>query len=373
MPGLYIHVPFCKKKCHYCNFTIALSGPEARHAEYLEALDREASRHYERFKGVLFETVYLGGGTPSTLRPAEFRRLFSDLGCYFQWKPEVEVTCEVNPGEMDLEKAELLRELGVNRVSFGAQSFHDETLKSLNRAHGVSDITRSFGILRQAGFKNINLDLILSLPGEGWDKARYSLERALELGPEHISLYELTVEAKTVFGDLHKKGKLALPDEDAQFETLSKAREFLMSRGYIHYELLNYAKPGFESRHNCLYWANGDTLGLGPGAYSYVDGRRSRFADSYHSYLSKIGAGDWSSVEEETLSRENKEIESFLLALRLTEGAPVARFEGVLARFKKDIADLSEKGLLLQDRGQIRLSPRGQFLAESVFTQLSSC
>jgi oxygen-independent coproporphyrinogen-3 oxidase len=373
MTGLYVHVPFCKKKCHYCNFTIALSGSQERHGTFLAALERESLRHHGRFKDVSFETVYLGGGTPSSLRSGELNRLFSVLAVHFKWKPDAEITCEVNPGDVDREKAELLLGLGVNRVSFGAQSFHDDTLKRLNRAHDASEITRSYGILRNSGFKNINLDLILSLPGEGWDKVRVSLEKAVKLSPEHISLYELTVETKTVFGDLHEKGRLRLPDEETQFETLSKAREFLKSQGYAHYELLNYAKPGFESRHNRLYWANHEYLGLGPGAYSYIDGRRSRFAESYASYLSKIRAGDWTASEEEVLSPGNKEIESFLLALRLSEGASAARFENVLGSFGKDLTDLLEKGLLLHDNGRIRLSQKGQFLAESVFTQLSSC
>lgn len=371
MTGLYIHIPFCTKKCHYCNFTIALSGSEESHGLFLSALEKEVEVRRPRFKDVLFETVYFGGGTPSAMRPDELTRLLSHLAKELPWKPGAEVTCEVNPGDADPPKARLLRDLGVNRISFGAQSFHDETLKRLNRAHGAAEITRSFGVLREEGFKNINLDLILSLPGEGWDKARFSLEEAVKLAPEHISLYELTIEDKTVFGDLHKKGKLVLPGEEAQLETLSKAREFLQTEGYVHYELLNYAKPGFESKHNRLYWANGDYLGLGPGAYSYIDGKRSRFADSHDSYLSKVEALDWTLAEEETLDERKKETESFLLALRLTEGAPTERFRSVLQERASEIEGLTEKGLLIKAAGRIKLSARGQFLAETVFTELS--
>lgn len=371
MTGLYIHIPFCKKKCHYCNFTIALSGSEESHGLFLSALEKEAEVRRPRFKDVLFETVYLGGGTPSVMRPDELARLLSFLAKKLPWRPDAEVTCEVNPKDADPSKARLLKDLGVNRVSFGAQSFHDETLKRLNRAHDAADIRRSFGVLREEGFKNINLDLILSLPGEDWDKARFSLEEAVKLAPEHISLYELTIEDKTVFGDLHKKGKLILPDEEAQFETLSKAREFLKGEGYVHYELLNYAKPGFESKHNRLYWANGDYLGLGPGAYSYIDGKRSRFAESHDSYLSKAGAFDWAFAEEEILDEKKKETESFLLALRLAEGAPTERFRSVLQERAAEIEGLTEKGLLVKAAGRIKLSVRGQFLAETVFTELS--
>jgi oxygen-independent coproporphyrinogen-3 oxidase len=372
MTGLYVHVPFCKKKCHYCNFTIALSGSEEHHGLFLAALERETQRYRERFKEVLFETLYLGGGTPSALRPNELERLFSILAKDLKWKHDAEVTCEVNPGDADEVKARLLRDLGVNRISFGAQSFHDETLKKLNRAHDAADIARSFKVLRETGFTNINLDLILSLPGEDWNKARHSLEEAVGLGPEHISLYELSIEDKTVFGDLHKKGKLALPGEEEQFETLSKAREFLKAKGYAHYELLNYAKPGFESRHNLLYWANEDTLGLGPGAYTHSNGRRYRFSDSYQQYLAKISSGDWSVGEEETLDKEKKDVETFLLALRLTEGAAIEKFHAVLRRFNDEIQSLTEQGLLIEEDGRLRLTARGQFFAETVFTELSA-
>ncbi len=371
MPGLYIHVPFCVKKCHYCDFVIAPARPPEGRAAFLEALEREAVRVSGGLHGEIFDTVYLGGGTPSVLDASEFEALFKILRRSFHWKPDAEITCETNPGDVDADKAFLLRKLGVNRVSLGAQSFHDDTLKSLNRAHDAAAIENSFRLLRQAGFTNINLDLILSLPGEGWERAKASLEKLEALGPEHVSIYELSIEDKTVFGELHRRGELKLPSDDEQYEILANARKFLQERGWSHYELLNYAKPGRESRHNLLYWANEDTVGLGPGAYSYYKGRRTRLTDSYSQYLAKTAAGDWKPLEDETLDEEKRQVESFLLALRLSEGASVERFAPVLERFEDEIEDLTEDGMLVREKGRLKLTARGQFLAETVFAELS--
>jgi coproporphyrinogen III oxidase-like Fe-S oxidoreductase len=201
---------------------------------------------------------------------------------------------------------------------------------------------------------------------------RESLESLRALGPEHVSLYELTIEEKTLFGELHKKGKLPVPTEEGQLETLSKARIYLQRHGWKHYELLSYAKPGRESRHNRLYWDNADTLGLGPGAWSHWKGRRWRRAASYRDYLSKIEVKNWSFSDDETLSPEKKEIESFVLGLRMTEGVLLERFAAVVARFADEIASLTEKGLLTRHKGKLCLTPRGQFFAESVFSELSA-
>ena len=337
----------------------------------MEALEKEANHISPGLEGIVFDTVYLGGGTPSVLNEAEFEMLFRMLRSRFHWKPDAEITCETNPGDIDAGKAALLKKLGVHRVSLGAQSFHDETLKRLNRAHDADAITSSFRLLREAGFTNINLDLILSLPGEGWDKAKISLEKLAALDPEHVSIYELAIEEKTFFGTLHRRGELKLPDEDEQFDILSNARCFLQDHGWRHYELLNYAKAGFESRHNLLYWANEDTVGLGPGAYSYYKGRRSRLTDSYRQYLAKTASGDWTPLEEETLSEEKKASESFVLALRAVEGAKKERFSSTIERLKDEIFDMTEKGLLKEEGGRIKLTARGQFLAETVFAELS--
>lgn len=369
--GLYLHIPFCIKKCHYCNFVITTSGSEGKQTEFLSCLEKEMDHYGDHFRNVLFETLYLGGGTPSSLSEETLEELLSLVGSHFKFKKDAERTCEVNPGDLNEKKIRVLKEFDVRRISLGVQTFKEETLKRLNRAHGAEDTLRSYDLLRKSGFKNINMDFILSLPGETIEDVKDSLGKAVKLGVEHVSLYELTIEEHTVFDDWHRKEKLGLPDEDTQMKLLSFARDFLKQNNFEHYELLNYAKAGYRSHHNVLYWANQDYLGLGPGAFSYFDGRRFRSSASVDEYLEKMRRGDWTPQEEECLSPEKKEIESLLLALRLSEGAPVKKFRPILRKLKNSVDQLERQGLLVQDPQSLRLSPRGQFFAETVFSELS--
>jgi oxygen-independent coproporphyrinogen-3 oxidase len=371
MIGLYVHIPFCEKKCHYCNFIVTGLGPSAKRDRFFAALGREIDHYAPRFKDTIFDTLYIGGGTPSTMTSEEAETFFSLLRRRFRVKPGAEITLEANPGDITERKAHLYREMGVNRISLGAQSFNDGTLQRLNRAHGSAEIFESLDLLRGAGFRNISLDLILSLPGETLEDVKRSFHKLVELDPEHVSVYELTIEEKTVFGRAFKEGRLGLPAEEKQIKMLSFARDFLEEKGFRRYELLSYAKPGFESRHNLLYWENEDYLGLGPGAFSYFGGRRFRNSASFEEYIAKIENEDWSAHEEESLTPAKKEIESFLLALRLRDGASRDRFASLPACYNGTIENLIDKGLLAQDECRIRLTPRGQFFAETVFTELS--
>ena len=371
MLGLYIHIPFCRKKCHYCNFVVTTAHAASVHGEFLTALETEMEFYRDSFNGKTFDTLYLGGGTPSTLTIDEMSRLFQLVNQNFKINPDAEITCEVNPGDMDSEKAIATRGFGVNRVSVGVQSFNPETLSRLNRDHGTGEIFSCFEILRKAGFENISLDLILSLPHETLSDVQNSLKNAVQLKPLHISLYELTIEEGTVFGQQSKRGKLAVTDENLQLQMLSRARDYLKNEGFDHYELLSYARQGFESRHNSIYWANEEYLGLGPAAFSYVQGKRFRGSRIVGEYFKKIKNNDWTAVEEECLDPEKKEIESFLLALRLSRGAERRRFAGVLQKMRKSLDDLRAKGLVEEAIDNIRLTERGQFFAETVFTELS--
>ena len=202
MTGLYIHVPFCAKKCHYCNFVITIAGSPEKHSRFLSALEKEIAHYRDAFNGTAFDTLYIGGGTPSAMSTEEIKRFFSVLSRNFSFKPGIEITFEANPGDITAEKAKLLKKSGVNRISLGAQSFRDRTLAELNRAHNSAQIRESVHILRGEGFENLNLDLMLSLPGETLEEVKYSLEEAAKLSPQHISLYELVIEKKTVFGSI---------------------------------------------------------------------------------------------------------------------------------------------------------------------------
>ena len=371
MKGLYIHIPFCEKKCHYCDFVITGRGSAPKRQRFLSALASEMDHKIKSAEDQTFDTLYIGGGTPSALDAGESRKLFELIESRFMFNSGSEKTLEANPGDLTFEKAALYRKAGINRISLGAQSFREETLHGINRAHGSKAISESFKILRDTGFDNISLDLILALPGETLEDVRFSLDKLLELGPEHVSLYELTVEERTVFGRLQKEGKLVLPREETSLQMLQTARQFLKDNGFVHYELLSYAKPGRESKHNLLYWANEEYLGLGPGAFSYLGGRRFRSSSSYEEYLSKIEAGDWTSLEDDTLSPDKKEIESFLLALRLTEGVQASKFSGLISKLTVPLERLAGQELLSVDDRIVRLTPKGQLFAETVFTELS--
>jgi len=370
MRGLYVHIPFCSAKCHYCDFTTTLYGSGERVELFLNAIRTEAQQWAPVFSQKRFDTLYFGGGTPSVLSKTELSRLFDILRRSFSFKKDVEITFEVNPGDVDREKAVRLASLGANRISLGAQTFRDRSLGELHRVHDSEAIRRTFRNLRREGFKNISLDLMLSLPGETVKDVERSIEETLLLDPEHVSLYELVIEEKTAFGRLMKKGALDLPSEEVQLEMLLLARTHLKKAGYKQYELLNYAKPGFESRHNILYWKGEDTLGLGPGAFSYLAGRRFCVSRQVNCYFKKIESKDPIYDEDEKLNRAQKESEGFILALRLAEGAEKKLFGPTIERKRDVLADLIEKGLLAETRNTISLTEKGTLFAETVFSGL---
>lgn len=372
MLGFYVHIPFCKKICHYCNFVITTSGVRPKEELFLELFEKEAAYYSKKLRGRKFDTLYIGGGTPSALTEKDLAKVFGSLRRYFKFRGGAEVTIETNPGDITPEKARLLKALGVTRVSLGAQTFHDRTLKKLNRAHDARAIGDSFRALRGAGFDNISADLMLSLPGETAADVKVSLEKLLALRPEHVSLYELVVEEGTVFGRRRKSGRLVLPAEEEELAMLALARGRLKGAGYRHYELLNYARPGRESRHNLLYWENREYLGLGPGAFSYLDGRRFRNSASVDEYLKKTAAGDWSAHEEEVLGEEARRTESFLLALRREEGASLKKFAKTAEMMDDAVQKLAAQGLVEKKSGNIRLTERGKLFAETVFSELST-
>jgi oxygen-independent coproporphyrinogen-3 oxidase len=372
MTGLYVHAPFCRKKCHYCDFVVTLLGSGGKNGSFFDAFEAEIAFYSPLISERVFETLYVGGGTPSTFTIPETEKFFGLLKRNFRFRPSAEISWEANPGDVGSEKAALYRHLGVTRVSLGAQSFNNNVLERANRAHYADDIEKSYQALREAGFQNINMDLMLSLPGQTLEDVKRSARELIRLNPEHVSVYELTVEDKTVFGEQLKSGALHLPGESEQVEMLIFLRDFLKQNGYRHYELLNYAKPGFESRHNLLYWANEEYLGLGPGAFSYLLGRRYRNSRSFDEYIRKAMVRDWQASDEEHLSEEKKEHESFLLALRLLDGVCVRRHSSVAIALRDEIDNLIEKGLLEQAGSRLFLSPKGQLFAETVFSELST-
>lgn len=310
LSGLYIHVPFCKSKCFYCHFA---SFPDQRKEipRYLKALAKEM----KIYKGKTLETLFIGGGTPTLLNPKDWTFLFQSLRNSFDLSPQIEITVECNPESVTEKKLSLFLENGVNRLSMGLQSSHEKLLNILGRCHTVEQFKRIYSKARTLGFKNVNIDLIYGIPEQtlsDWDE---TIVKVLNLSPEHISAYALSIEEETPFDS-----KKYIVDDELQAEMFELISERVQKAGYVHYEISNFAKQGFECRHNLRYWKNMETIGIGVSSASYENGiRRKNSEDLYH-YLASIENGSSPVIEETTLSKEEQIGENLMLSLRLKEG-----------------------------------------------------
>ncbi len=370
--GLYLHIPFCVKKCHYCDFVITTKRGKEFRKKFFEALDweiRDVAACYGKLK---FDTIYWGGGTPSHLSREEAEQLMESLSIYFDLSKFSEFALEVNPGDVDLEKLESYQGIGVNRLSLGAQAFQDSILKDLGRIHSVHEIVDSIRGFQKAGFQNINLDLMLRLPNQSLRDWQDSLKRSVDLGITHISLYDLDLHSKTVFGMREKRGQLPLPPEETHAQMFEFASRFLSESGFRHYELTNFAKPGFESQHNLIYWHNEEYLGLGPGAFSYLNGSRYQFAESVNQYLDKCEHGKSKPEFEEILSPEKMECENLLTGLRLEEGISRSRISKIWPRIEKKVSLLHQQKLLDVKGDTLHLTLKGRMLFETILQELTS-
>lgn len=307
MKGIYIHIPFCVKKCNYCDFA---SYPQkmSLQDEYINALIKEM----ELCKGTEADTVYIGGGTPSVLSMENTRRLLVAINDIFSLAQNTEFTVEVNPKTIDSQKAQLYKKLGVNRISIGSQSFINDELKTLGRIHTAEDTVETYELLREAGFENISLDLMYALPGQTMESLGTSLERLLSLNPNHISCYGLKIEDGTPFGTMLQKGELTEADEDTFADMYDFIRKELCKGGYNHYEISNFAKEGRESRHNLKYWQNEDYLGFGLCASSKLGNRRFTKSADFDEYISSYKLS-----EDYTMSNNEAMDEFIILGLRV--------------------------------------------------------
>ncbi len=364
--SLYVHIPFCRSKCFYCSFS-SFEKKDSLIIPYLAALEKEA-RLYE---GQILDTVYIGGGTPTYLSLEDIKSLFDFIRSRFSINKEAEITIEANPATFDQKKAAGIYNLGVNRVSLGAQSLNDNYLKFLGRPHIAEDVIASFHVLRQAGFKNINLDLIYSLPGQTRKEVGEDVSAIVSLNSEHISLYTLSVSEGS---DFHTRN-IEVPDRQQQGDDYLFVSEFLKHRGLIHYEVSNFSKPGYFCRHNINYWKGGNYIGLGVSAHSHIDGQRYWNAETIEEYLAGIKESGSAVAGREQLTQEKRFLETFLIGLRLSEGVDIfdleQRFEVVLPKEKKDsISGLIEHGLLAQEGNRIKATLSGMVVLDEICSRL---
>ena len=335
---LYLHIPFCVRKCNYCDFFSA-SGTQEEQAAYVSAMIREIQSYHELSKEYEVQTIFLGGGTPSLLTPEQIEQIFAAIYHTFSVNENAEITMEMNPGTVDIEKLHAMKAAGVNRLSIGLQSAQDEELKMLGRIHTYEEFLETWKLTERAGFKNRNIDLMSALPGQTIESYEDTLSKVLALEPEHVSAYSLILEEGTVFYDWYEKGKLdrgawKLPSEEEEYAMGELTIQRLAEAGMHRYEISNYAKPGFACRHNIGYWKRTDYLGFGPSAASLFGNCRWTNTADRSLYLKACGALEKIREDEEILSRQDAMEEFMFLGLRMTQGISTAEFE---EQFGKEI------------------------------------
>lgn len=367
--SLYIHIPFCKQKCFYCDFP-SYSGKERFKEDYVDALIEEIEK---RARGYIIKTIFIGGGTPSYLEVNQIEKLLLAINKLNLHK-DIEFSMECNPGVLFKEKLIAMKNGGVNRISFGLQSTKDSLLKEVGRIHSYEEFLDNFKLARELGFKNINVDIMYGLPNQTVEDWKDTLETICSIKPEHISAYSLIIEEGTVFYNLYEKGLLKLPTEEMEREMDKLTKGVLKDHGYHQYEISNYSLDGKECEHNKVYWQLKDYIGLGTAASSYIDGTRIKNIDNIEEYISKINSGI-EVYEEKYINSEEDEIEEFIfMGLRMNKGIRIKEFE---ERFNMSVESIYEKvlekniknGFLKKENGRIYLTSIGMDFSNNVMAE----
>lgn len=361
----YVHIPFCTQICYYCDFSKVFIKNQPVDA-YLQALIRE----FRSYDITELRTLYIGGGTPTSISAVQLDYLLTELIRDLNLNTLEEFTIEANPGDLTVDKIEVLQKSAVNRVSLGVQTFNDKHLKRIGRSHNEAQIYSTIDALKTAGFQNISIDLIYALPGQTMDDVRSNVAKALSLNIPHLSLYSLILEHHTVFMNKMRRGKLHLPTEDLEAEMFEYIISEMERNGFEHYEISNFTKPGFESRHNLMYWDNVEYYGVGAGASGYLDGIRYRNRGPIQHYLKGVSEGNVR-LSEEVLSKNEMMEEELFLGLRKKEGVSIGKFEQKFGtsfekRYGQIVQELQSDGLLKENNGFIQMTKKGLFLGDTV-------
>lgn len=372
--GLYLHFPFCKSKCHYCDFNSYPLKNDYQLSSYVSALYKEITMYSQKIKNSTIKTIYLGGGTPTVLSGDLIYNILNFCKNKLKIDNNAEITIEANPGTLDKKKTKRLNEAGIDRISLGVQSFDDYLLKKLGRIHTTQDIIDSYYQARESGFNNINLDIIFALPDQTLNDFQSTMKKAVFLKPDHLSLYNLTIEKGTKFFESFEEGKLNLPTEDEEYDMYSWAINFLEKNDFEHYEISNFARPSKRSIHNQIYWYNQPYLGIGAGAYSFINGYRYMNFKDPARYVKEVKSGKLPIDEGEKLSLRKRMTETIILGLRTKDGVAYQKFKNrfkvkIDEIFNQQICKLTNLGLLRKDNYKIQLTKKGLFLANSVFRE----
>ena len=361
----YVHIPFCTQICYYCDFSKVFIKNQPVDS-YLEHLLEE----FQSYDIQKLRTLYIGGGTPTALSASQLEVLLKGLTKSLDLSVLEELTIEANPGDLDADKIAVLKNSAVNRVSLGVQTFDDKMLKKIGRSHLEKDIYENIDRLKLAGFDNISIDLIYALPGQTMEQVKENVAKAIGLDIPHMSLYSLILENHTVFMNRMRRGKLPLPKEELEAEMFEYIIAELERAGFEHYEISNFSKPSFESRHNLMYWDNAEYYGIGAGASGYVNGVRYKNHGPIRHYLSAVEEGNARIIEEQLSQKERMEEEMFL-GLRKKSGVSMARFEEKFGRsfdglYGETVRDLVQQGLMQIEGDRVRMTKRGLFLGDTV-------
>ena len=382
--GLYIHIPFCKSKCKYCDF-ISFANKEDIIDEYIKWLKYELIQVGDGNKSdyaggldklINLKTIYIGGGTPSFINSRYIKEILDEVNKHFNVDDNAEITLEMNPGTVNEKKIVEYKEAGINRLSIGLQSTHNKILKQIGRIHTYEDFLESYNLARKIGFKNINVDLMLGLAEQSLEELVSSVEEIIKLNPEHISIYSLILEENTVLYDEVNSGKICLPDDELERKMYWKTKKMLEDAGYMHYEISNFAKKGYESRHNMSCWNGEEYIGIGVAAHSYTNNIRYSNIDKIEEYINnfKIGEELDNLIFHEKQDMESKMKEYMILGLRKLDGISIKEFksnftENPIFKFKNELKKLVEEGLLVIDGDKIKLTDKGLDFANLVWEE----
>ena len=367
--GIYIHIPFCKQKCLYCDFT-SFAGQEEKQIQYIKAIKREIEKWKKHNKDKKISTIYIGGGTPSYIDSKSIAEILAPMG------PAQEITIEINPGTTTKQKLEDYKKVGINRLSIGLQSTHNNLLKELGRIHTYEDFIQTYKMARKAGFHNINVDLMIGLPNQTIQDIKYCLEKIISLNPEHISVYSLIIEDNTPMQKLIEKGIIKLPEEETERQMYWYVKNFLELNNYKHYEISNFAKKGYESKHNSDCWNQKEYIGFGIAAHSYTENTRFCNTSNLEEYIRNCNQDEFekNKIILEKQSKQEKMKEYMILGLRKIDGISIQEFENIFYEnpimiYKNELNKLVKEELILIDGDIIKLTNKGLDLANLVWRE----
>lgn len=368
--SIYIHIPFCSSKCHYCDF-ISFSGQTNRVEEYIDRLIIELSIYKGNLQDYRIKTIFIGGGTPSAIDAKYIYKVLDYIYKNFTIAKDMEISMELNPGTIELDKLNIYKEAGINRISVGLQTFNNNILKRLGRIHSAEDFLHTYNMLNSAGFENINVDLMFNLPNQTISGGMKDIETLVSLGVKHISYYSLIIEHGTLMDQWYQDNQLQLLDEDSERKLYHSVRDYLKENGYSHYEISNFSMKDYECKHNMVYWKIKPYIGVGLSSHSYLNNKRFWNTNSLNDYVEDLKKGKLPIIEDELISKKIEMAEVCIFGLRLVEGIDKREFKDrfgieVKVLYKDSIEKHKNNGLLYEDNNYLKLTDRGLDLANIV-------